>query len=364
MAAVVKVFDSHEGVGEGKKGRREAPGPEPVPVATGARGAGERPPGKWRGGARPGGPRRAPAADTRGAAAFPVWALPSRPRRTRGREPWVAETGNRWGRTGPLRPARALRVGYRARGRRGPGAGADATPRPAGARSGPSSSRARAAGWSRGGGESPPVPFVPSAELRGRGRCWGFYPLGKDSGRAHPRNERFGNGTHQDGGARPGPAVPRALWTAAGPSPPGPPPPGAGREKHFGARLRSGGLGREGRSRHDPARPRGAAAAVQHHGERRCRCRCPVPGAGGRLLGPRPAMLQPRWGGGGGGGGGASDKRCPAPGVSGAGQKAPLLPGSSQCLRIGISASAAVRGSRPLQRQIFIYIIYSIDGAR
>lgn len=62
-----------------------------------------------------------------------------------------------------------------------------------------------------------------------------FYPVRKDWGPIPPG---FGNGTHWDSGAGPGPAMPRAVWTAAGPSPPGPPPPGTGQKRHFGARLR------------------------------------------------------------------------------------------------------------------------------
>lgn len=118
MAAVVKVFDSHEGGGEGKKGGREVPGPKPAPAAAGARGTGGRRLGKCRGGTGPGGPRGTPAADTRGEAAFPVSALSSLPPPfLGGRERWATGIGNRRGQTGPLRPARALRGGYR-----GPGA--------------------------------------------------------------------------------------------------------------------------------------------------------------------------------------------------------------------------------------------------
>lgn len=160
--------------------------------------------------------------------------------------PLGAGIGNRRARTGLLRPAWALRGGYRARGRRRNGTGADAAPRPLRCPKWPflepamdpivlsgrrRSSTGPARSFVRSFVDSFGVGLEPRSLLR-------FHLLGKDSDRAPPGNQRFGSGTHQGGGAGPGPAMPRPVWTAAGPSPPGLPPPGAGQEKDFGAWLR------------------------------------------------------------------------------------------------------------------------------
>lgn len=177
MAAVVKVFDSHEGVGEGKKREPEAPGPEPAPAAAGARGTGGRRLGKCQGGMGPGGTRGAPAVDTRGVVSLPVSGIIKPLGGQRGR--WERESatgGQEPGCCGPPGPCAAAT---------GPAGGGGTVPArmlllgPSGARSGPSFSRPWTRLCSRGGGEAPPVPFVPSfvpslvpsAWVWSRGRC-------------------------------------------------------------------------------------------------------------------------------------------------------------------------------------------------
>ncbi|XP_057273458.1 collagen alpha-1(I) chain [Pezoporus wallicus] len=209
MAAVVKVFDSHEGVGEGEKGGREAPGPEAAPAAAGARATGGRRPGKCQGETRPSGPRGSPAAGTRGAAAFPAPVLPGLCRGPSGaassgkRAP--ATSGGEPGRCSPPGPCAALTG---ARERRRVGLERMLLLGPAGARSSPSPSRALAAGRCRGGGEAPVVPFVPSAERWGRGRCCGFTLRGRNA--AGPARGMSGSVTGPTGAAERG-------WDRRGP---------------------------------------------------------------------------------------------------------------------------------------------------
>ncbi|XP_031948422.1 myosin light chain kinase 3-like [Corvus moneduloides] len=99
--------------------------------------------------------------------------MPSSPRASRGRR--AVGSGHR--RSAGANRAAAARQGparcHRAPGRWERNRRGCCKPPPR-ARSGPSWSRARAGAGSRGGGEAPAVSFVPSAELRGRARCWGF----------------------------------------------------------------------------------------------------------------------------------------------------------------------------------------------
>lgn len=97
--------------------------------------------------------------------------------------------------------------------------------------------------------------------------------------------------------------------------------------------------------------PGRGAAAVQHHGERRGRC--PVPGARWRR---EEAPLVARDATAAAGSLGGSDQGLPALGMPGAGQRAPLLPGSRRCWRVGISAGAAVPSSADIP-----YILYVLS---
>ncbi|XP_065515087.1 collagen alpha-1(I) chain-like [Lathamus discolor] len=171
MAAVVKVFDSHEGVGEGEKGGRKAPGPEAAPAAARARATGGRRPGLC------GGPSGAASSGKRAPA-------------TGGDEPGCRSL------PGPC----AAVTGARERRRVGPER--RLSPGPAGVRSSPSPSRAPAAGRCRGGGEAPAVLFVPSAERWGRGRCCGFTLRGRNA--AGPARGKSGSVTGPTGAAERG----------------------------------------------------------------------------------------------------------------------------------------------------------------
>ncbi|XP_058715036.1 collagen alpha-1(I) chain-like [Poecile atricapillus] len=337
MAAVVKVFDSHGGVGEGKRGGPEPPGPvqRPQPPVNRLR-AGDEPVSAGRNG-----PGRAPCSPRRGHAwggRFPG----TGGAKLAPRLPGTASRGQRAAGTGgaEARPSRALRGASGALGgQRGTGCGA--------ARTGPSWNGARTGASSRSGGKARPVSFVPSAELRGRARCWGFTlwagrgtAVGSGTGTGGARQVRTGSegriaeprfGGNGGGSA---PRVVRGVRGMAGSSTgavPGDEPViwhGAGTTAQSSAAPRSTG---DGRRRHDPARPRGAApppfSTTESGG---AGARSPVPGGGGRRLRSLPAMLRPplaAWG--------APAKGCPAlripehrerePGPTAA-QPDPLLP--------------------------------------
>lgn len=141
-------------------------------------------------------------------------------------EPWAAGTGDRRGRTGPPRPARALR-GVTGPLGGGSGTGGDAA-------SGPPVPEAAPPGAGPGPERAPEAAAKlrrsPSFPRRSCGAALvvGVLPFGQtprpgqpgqSRGQRDPPGRRSGAGT---GGAL-------AVWEAAGPSPPGPPrPPGAG----------------------------------------------------------------------------------------------------------------------------------------